>query len=107
MRTADLAHTGADPLQKFVRKKLRQEHGFEKDPKTHFGIPCVFSSEESAMAEGLCNGIPGAEVDDEMSPNCEWGYGTATFVTGAFGFALAGLVVKAVVEKEEPDAAIP
>ncbi len=107
VRTADLGATGNDPLLKFVRKKLRQEHGFEKGNKAVFGIPCVFSTEESAMPEGLCEGLPGARTDDDMSPNCEWGYGTATFVTGAFGFAAAGLVVKAIAETEPVDAALP
>ncbi len=107
VRTADLGATGHDPLLKFVRKKLRQEHGFEKGNKVTFGIPCVFSTEESTMPEGLCEGLPGAKTDEDMTPNCEWGYGTATFVTGAFGFAAAGLVVKSIAEAEPVDAAIP
>lgn len=108
VRTADLGATENDPLLKFVRKKLRQEHGFPRGKKVFFDIPCVFSTEDSAMPEnGMCEGLPGAEPDDEMSPNCEWGYGTATFVTGAFGFAAAGLVVKAIAETPPVDAALP
>lgn len=107
VRTADLGATENDPLLKFVRKRLRQDHGFPRGKKVFFDIPCVFSTEESTLADGTCEGLPGAQVDDDMSPNCEWGYGTATFVTGAFGFAAAGLVVKAIVETAPADAAIP
>lgn len=107
VRTADLAATGHDPLLKFVRKKLRQEHGFEKGNKVDFGIPCVFSTEPSTMPDGLCEGLPGAPSGEDMTPNCEWGYGTATFVTGAFGFAAAGLVVQAIAQAEPVDAALP
>jgi tRNA A37 threonylcarbamoyladenosine dehydratase len=32
--------------------------------------------------------------------NCNDGLGSATFVTGAFGFAAAGIVVKQIVEKQ-------
>ena len=107
VRTADLGSTENDPLLRLIRKRLRQEHGFARGKKVRFDIPCVFSTEESTLVDGTCEGIPGAQVDDDMSPNCEWGYGTATFVTGAFGFAAAGLVVKAIVETAPVDAALP
>ena len=36
------------------------------------------------------------EPGNQLAPrlNCEWGYGSATFVTGTFGFAAAGWVVR-------------
>ena len=34
------------------------------------------------------------EQAGSMKLNCEWGFGAATHVTGAFGFAAAGEVVR-------------
>lgn len=92
VRVGDLATTANDRLLKFVRKRLRQEHGFPRGDAP-FGIPCVYSAEPSVESPP-CPEIPGAIPEEGLTPNCEWGMGTATFVTGAFGFALAGVVVK-------------
>ena len=37
----DLALTGQDQLLKIVRRDLRKEHGFPKDPAQVFDVPCV------------------------------------------------------------------
>ena len=92
VRVGDLASTANDRLLKHVRKRLRQEHGFPRGDAP-FGIPCVYSTEPSLEAPP-CPEIPGAIPEDGLTRNCEWGMGTATFVTGAFGFALAGVAVK-------------
>jgi len=86
VRVADLARTGHDPLLQQVRKKLRAEHGFARDPKTPFGIPCVYSTEAAiAPAEGCGGRI-----------TCDNGYGTASFVTGTFGLVAASCVVSSI-----------
>ena len=37
----------------------------------------------------------------ELHPNCEWGYGTASHVAGAFGLAAAGEALRlALLPKE-------
>lgn len=102
VRIADLGATGNDALLRHIRKKLRQEYGFPDGKRARFDVPCVYSEEESALATSTCEGLPGGSPDADMSPNCEWGYGTATFVTGAFGFALAGVVVKAIADETRP-----
>ena len=40
--------------------------------------------------------MPGGELpeDEELRPNCEWGYGTAAHVAGAFGLAAAGEAIR-------------
>lgn len=94
IRVTDAVHSEADRLMKFVRKRLRQVHGFPRGEKK-FGIPCVWSEELSAGdPEGCAATLPGAiAAGGDLRPNCEWGYGTAVFVSGAFGFAAAGVVV--------------
>jgi tRNA A37 threonylcarbamoyladenosine dehydratase len=43
-------------------------------------------------ADGTC--APEPEPDSSLKLDCATGFGTATFVTGAFGFAAAGEVVR-------------
>jgi len=76
---------------------LRKEHGFTRAGKK-MGIPCVFSPEPPVFpkADGtVCASRAEArEQAGSMKLNCEWGFGAATHVTGAFGFAAAGEVVR-------------
>ncbi len=83
VQSDDLARAAHDPLLREVRKKLREEHGFERDPKALFGVPCVFSNERATPPPEGCSG----------RITCDNGYGTASFVTGVFGLAAAGCVV--------------
>jgi tRNA threonylcarbamoyladenosine dehydratase len=83
IQMADLAQTSHDPLLQQVRKKLRDDYGFARDSKTPFGVPCVFSTEPALPpAEGCAGRV-----------TCDNGYGTASFVTGTFGFVAASCVV--------------
>jgi tRNA A37 threonylcarbamoyladenosine dehydratase len=84
VRLADLSQISGDALLQQVRKRLRQDYGFPGDPKTPLNMPCVFSPEPPARPEG-CE--PGGRL------NCDTGYGAASFVTGAFGFAAASWIV--------------
>lgn len=94
IRVADLARATHDGLLANVRKVLRAGHGFPREPKMEFGVPCVFSPEPQVFpaADGsICAApAPGAK----LRLDCRSGYGTATFVTGAFGFAAAAEVVR-------------
>ncbi len=94
IRITDMCAGEADRLMKFVRKRLRQVHGFPRGDKK-FGIPCVWSEELSAGdPEGCAATLPGTIAPGEdLRPNCEWGFGTGVFVSGAFGFAAAGVVI--------------
>lgn len=92
VRVADLADVTHDRLLAEVRKRLRKEHGFPPTGK-RLGIACVFSPEAPvAPAPADCANAVGELESPRL--NCEWGYGSATFVTGTFGFAAAGWVVR-------------
>jgi tRNA A37 threonylcarbamoyladenosine dehydratase len=84
IRISDLSQATGDALLNQVRKRLRQEHGFPGDPKTPLNVPCVFSRERPVYPPD-CRAGAGL--------NCDSGYGTASFVTGAFGFAAASWIV--------------
>lgn len=99
VRTGDLGDSWGDELLRQVRRKLRREHGFapgEQKGKMQWGIRCVWSSEMPVFpwADGTCAAEP--EPGSALKLDCESGFGTAVFVTGAFGLAAAGEVVRAI-----------
>jgi tRNA A37 threonylcarbamoyladenosine dehydratase len=99
IRTSDLAATRLDPLAAMVRKILRRHHGFDKGGP--WGIPAVYSLEPAREPVQLH--YDGGRGFRCMCPGprehhtCEKRrviYGTAGFVTGAFGLACASVVVR-------------
>jgi tRNA A37 threonylcarbamoyladenosine dehydratase len=94
IRIADLARTTHDRLLDAVRSRLRKEHGFPRGDEL-FGVSCVYSTEPMVSPETNphCPPVPaGARL------NCEGGYGSACHVTGAFGFAAAGEVIRRLLQ---------
>ena len=94
VRVADLADSTQDELLKQVRRKLRREAGFPHGEGVQFGVPCVYSPERPVFpwSDGTC--AAEEEPGSNLKLDCATGFGTATFVTGAFGFAAAGEVVR-------------
>jgi tRNA A37 threonylcarbamoyladenosine dehydratase len=88
VQLADLAQTAHDALLQRVRKKLRDDFGFPRGKKQLFNVPCVFSTE------------PVVEPEEEVDRRggCESAFGTATFVTGAFGFLAASHIVNKIAK---------
>jgi len=98
VRLGDLSQASHDKLLAEVRRKLRQEYGFPAGHLT-MEIPCVYSVERTVypQADGsVCEMRSAAEDDTKL--NCNGGLGSATFVTGAFGFAAAGFIVRKIAE---------
>ena len=94
VRLGDLSQASHDKLLAEVRRKLRQEHGF---PTGHsvMDLPCVYSVERTVYPQpdgSVCEMRSAAEDGERL--NCNGGLGSATFVTGAFGFAAAGFIVR-------------
>ena len=93
VKIADLAFSTHDPLLQQVRRKLRSEHGFPLDPRQPFGMDSVFSTELPVYPQPDGT-VCAARPEGNLRLTCESGYGTATFVTGAFGFAAAAHIVR-------------
>jgi len=82
----DLAVATHDPLLASLRQRLRQQEGAAR--KGAMGLRCVFSREAVRMPGGI-----ESECDIEGNLNCH-GYGSSVAVTGTFGFAAAGEVLR-------------
>lgn len=97
LRVEDLARTTHDALLQATRKILRAEHGFPRG-ETKFGVSCVYSPEAPVFpaSDGTVCAKP--EPGSNLRLDCRSGYGTACFVTGAFGFAAAARVVRIIVD---------
>lgn len=109
IKIIDLAQTNIDPLSHSVRKILRQEYAFPKEK--FFDIPCVFSDEipiqpielKYDMGQGFKCVCPQGEIDPHGCMHRSVIYGTASFVTGAFGLAMASWVVRNIVQHQQVD----
>ncbi|PTX97910.1 tRNA threonylcarbamoyladenosine dehydratase [Opitutus sp. ER46] len=102
IRTGDLGQASVDSLLRLVRKTLRREHGFAPGAqrgRMHFGVRCVWSEEPQVFpwADGTCAAEP--EPGSNLRLDCASGFGTGVFVTGAFGLAAAGEVVRELGKK--------
>jgi tRNA A37 threonylcarbamoyladenosine dehydratase len=94
VRVADLANVTHDRLLAEVRKRLRRFHKFPNEGEP-MSVDCVFSPEPPVFAQGdgtVCETRSAAEEGTRL--NCNGGLGSATFVTGTFGFVAAGLAVQ-------------
>jgi len=98
VRVGDLSKASHDKLLSEVRRRLRKEHGFPTENSV-MGIECVYSLEKTYFPQpdgSVCEMRNASEEGARL--NCNGGLGSATFVTGAFGFAAAGLVVGKIAE---------
>jgi tRNA threonylcarbamoyladenosine dehydratase len=89
IQVADLAKSHGDPLLAKTRKVLRTEHGFDRDIKKPMNVMSVFSAEEVKLPADVCVRGP---------LDCGNGLGTATYITGTFGFYCAHLAVQAALK---------
>jgi tRNA A37 threonylcarbamoyladenosine dehydratase len=98
VRVADLAGVSHDRLLGEVRRRLRRDCGLPAAGSA-MGIDCVFSTEAPVFGRPDGSVCPTrAELEPGTRLNCNEGLGSATFVTGAFGFAAAGWIVQKIAE---------
>lgn len=85
--SGDLAKTIQDPLAAKLRSELRRQYNFSKNPKRHFGIECIYSTEQLRYPQG--DGTVGKQKlsgEGAVKLDCETGFGASVAVTGTFGF---------------------
>src|SRR6185295_13537984 len=90
VKVDDLAFTSDDGLLRNLRKK----YAFPKEGIEPFGVECVFSTEAAVYPQSDGTVCTTREPESKLRINCDNGYGTASFVTGTFGFVAAARVVR-------------
>ncbi len=93
IQICDLTKSYNDRLLHKVRVTLRQKFNFPRNLKKKFKIDCVFSPEPVLYPQedgSVCE----KKNNQSVRLDCESGYGTASFVTGTFGFLAASVVIK-------------
>lgn len=96
IRIGDLGATSGDMLLRLVRKKLRRSHGWTPGKGHTMGVAAVYSSEPQVYPWSNGEVCPVAEPGSNLHMDCASGFGAASFVTGAFGFAAAAEIVRRV-----------
>ncbi len=89
----DLAFSSRDRLLLEVRHRLRREYAFPRGDRP-WGVDCVLSREQVVYptTDGSVCAERAASADLRL--DCDSGFGTASFVTGAFGLTAASRVVR-------------
>jgi len=106
IEVADLARTSHDRLLMFVRRILRQDYAFPRGGKA-FGVECVVSREQVLYPRQDGSVCAQRTADPDLRLDCDTGYGTACFVTGAFGFVAASRVINAIVTAKDSAICVP
>ncbi len=101
IEVVDLAFSSGDRLLQQVRRKLRRDYSFPRGDRP-FGIEAVVSDELPVFPTGNgCVSANRAEAGD-LRLDCRSGFGTACFVTGAFGLVAASRVVQTIAQTPDP-----
>ena len=101
VRTRDLAKTEHDVLLGMIRRKLRDEYGWTRNPKRYFGVPAVYSLEQVRYVdrEGrICRAKP--EDLEAGKLDCRGGLGAAMHVTATFGMVAVHRVLERMMRPE-------
>jgi tRNA A37 threonylcarbamoyladenosine dehydratase len=98
----DLAKTVADPLLAEVRRRLRDEHGWTRNPKRYFGVPAVYSLEQPRYVQP--DGSVGCRREpiagEALRLDCAGGFGAAAHVTASFAMHAVARVIGRLLERE-------
>jgi tRNA A37 threonylcarbamoyladenosine dehydratase len=93
IRVDDLSRTEQDPLLSKVRKRLRSEHGFPRNPARRFDIEAVYSTQPLRQPVA-CDTDAGAGL---YGLSCA-GYGSSMMVTASIGLFAAARALERVLE---------
>ena len=95
----DLSSSSHDGLLRQVRRELRSTYGFPAQGS--FGVPAIFSCEAPVFPGSDGEVCTTRQLGERSQGGCEHGYGAASFVTGAFGFAAAASILEQLIQAAE------
>jgi len=96
----DLSRTEHDILLGIVRRKLRDDYAWTRNPKRYFGVQAVFSRENVnyPQADGTVCKTRAPDDEGGLKLDCSGGLGAAMHVTATFGMvAVARLIERLLV----------
>lgn len=91
----DLGITIADPMLSKVRNILFRHHNFERNKKRKFRVDAIYSSEHMLYPQSdgsVCANKK--DLKEGTKLDCASGFGSATMITGSFGFLAASQAIK-------------
>jgi tRNA A37 threonylcarbamoyladenosine dehydratase len=97
IKMGDINKTKNDPLLATVRSQLRAYHGYSRNPKRHYSIECVYSTEQVRYPDGQ-GGTTFQKPGESMNMDCNSGFGSATHITGSFAFFAAGRILEKLIK---------
>jgi tRNA threonylcarbamoyladenosine dehydratase len=101
VKIADLSKTVQDPLLARTRKQLRQNHGFSRNLKRRFDIPCVCSEDQSVFYSedgGVTQKKPKRRGNAFSALSCAGGIGSVMTVTATFALIAVAHVLRRIAE---------
>ena len=100
IQLSDMTRSEGDALLSKTRKQLRTQHGFSRNLKRRFDIPCVFSTETLRYPDNQ------GEITMQKSENhslsglsCADGFGSLCAVTSTFGMLASAYVLQRLAHK--------
>jgi tRNA A37 threonylcarbamoyladenosine dehydratase len=105
IRLRDLSRTEHDALLALIRKKLRSDFNFPRNPDRYFGVQAAYSLEnvKYPQTDGSVSGLrPKLGADAALKLDCGAGLGAATHITGAFAFAMVAKSLELLLKKQSP-----
>lgn len=99
IKTSDLGLSTNDTLLKRVRKSLKREWDWPNSEGEVWGVQAVYSIERSKYLDenGQLQFVPNPRQRNRI--DCSTGIGTATWITGSFGFFAAAIAVDQLVKR--------
>ncbi len=97
----DLAKTVNDPLLAEVRRRLRDEHGWTRNPKRYFGVRAIYSLEQPryVQPDGSVACVRDPESAGPLRLDCAGGFGAAMHVTASFGMLAVARIIDRMLER--------
>lgn len=98
LKFGDLGEAYNDKLLMRLRKKLRNDYAYPEGKNIIFNVDCVFSWEKPFFPTkdgGICRTL---NPEENQKQDCETGMGSATFITGTFGFVMASKIIERLSE---------
>jgi tRNA A37 threonylcarbamoyladenosine dehydratase len=100
----DLSKTEHDVMLGLVRKKLRDDYGYTRNPKRYFGVQSVYSLENVRYPQPdgtVCGDRPPLDPAASLRLDCGTGLGAAMHVTCAFAMAAVSRIMERLLDRPE------